>query len=608
MSFTDDAFEYEPLEYDHHDFRLLKLSGSQNGEIDRELYHAAFDSEPYEALSYTWGGPELVEIIKVNNKTLRVTGNLYAALLRLQVPGKGRVLWIDAICIDQTSEADRSRQVSRMRDVFGNACQVIVWLGKATLEIDKFMSWLRQHEKASRGDADARIKDEQILLGARTLLRRPWFNRVWIIQEIANARSSVIYAGGQHISASLFAEVMVTLEEEVDPHCLSVLNLMQQPLEGILQQREENDLAKLLLKFQKCKASDERDKIYALRGLSTDLHDTLELYPDYSQSTTDVVGKAVRYLFEIRDCSIDAVLAFLSSFTSLSVVCLLIAPSDPSVCFAINSMESVSNLLTHQFDRAPFIERSSFLQIEQQDPTGARWASETCYSEIDSLSVRGDEQVTNYRTGGLGSVWNTKSVTWVRGGRNIKVLLIQNLVRDIVQTARFGCGHTLDLLVEVAATWSGEQYVREKALDIAIQEGEREVVELLIERGTDLSVSIDATPFDGPLHTALRLGHEEIAELLIKAGAKMNTDSIHGTALHIAVANGLEKIVQMLLERGADVNYSVHGDAVFAAILEDHEKALQLLIDAGAKVNVPYGCGKPSPLRTAASFRSLKCV
>lgn len=81
---------------------------------------------PFEALSYVWGDPKGVMPIDFDGHEFLVTGNLYCALRHLQLENKERVLWIDALCINQADVDERTSQVNQMQYVFGLASRVVV--------------------------------------------------------------------------------------------------------------------------------------------------------------------------------------------------------------------------------------------------------------------------------------------------------------------------------------------------------------------------------------------------------------------------------------------------------------------------------------------------
>ncbi|KAF2769619.1 HET-domain-containing protein, partial [Teratosphaeria nubilosa] len=84
----------------------------------------------YEAISYCWGSGEIRETIFLNDQAgFKLSMHLLNALYRLRRPLDTRYVWIDAICINQSDDAERSSQVDQMYQIFGQARHVIIWLG-----------------------------------------------------------------------------------------------------------------------------------------------------------------------------------------------------------------------------------------------------------------------------------------------------------------------------------------------------------------------------------------------------------------------------------------------------------------------------------------------
>jgi hypothetical protein len=95
-----------------------------------KLSHVTFGEKPqYEALSYTWGDPNDLEDIIINGLKIKVRANLYSALRHLRTK-EPRVLWADAICIDQGNFQERTYQVGLMDYIYTRASCVLVWLGE----------------------------------------------------------------------------------------------------------------------------------------------------------------------------------------------------------------------------------------------------------------------------------------------------------------------------------------------------------------------------------------------------------------------------------------------------------------------------------------------
>jgi hypothetical protein len=84
----------------------------------------------YEALSYVWGAHVGDCRIDCEGETLFVTKNCEEALRRLRRPKKVRTLWVDSICINQSSNEEKSAQVDLMGEIYGRAKTVLVWLGE----------------------------------------------------------------------------------------------------------------------------------------------------------------------------------------------------------------------------------------------------------------------------------------------------------------------------------------------------------------------------------------------------------------------------------------------------------------------------------------------
>src|ERR1700709_2205583 len=119
------------------EFRLVVLQPC-SGDSDRIICHLVKSkleesNEPqkeFEALSYTWGKPEVgMKDIYINGAPLKVRINLYWALHHLRHPDRERTLWLDALSINHHDIRERNSQVSKMGMVFSQAVGVIVWLG-----------------------------------------------------------------------------------------------------------------------------------------------------------------------------------------------------------------------------------------------------------------------------------------------------------------------------------------------------------------------------------------------------------------------------------------------------------------------------------------------
>lgn len=97
---------------------------------------------PYKALSYVWGSPVGDVPICCGVQELLITENCVAALRKIRHRMKSRMLWVDAICINQQSLDERNHQVALMGDIYSKASEVIIWLGEEILFSNFNMSLL----------------------------------------------------------------------------------------------------------------------------------------------------------------------------------------------------------------------------------------------------------------------------------------------------------------------------------------------------------------------------------------------------------------------------------------------------------------------------------
>ncbi|KAL6693867.1 heterokaryon incompatibility domain-containing protein [Trichoderma pleuroticola] len=321
-------YKYTPLNLEKPAIRLLCLHPGKGSIIVCELFQAELHQREsavsYEALSYTWGSSRLSVTIHVNGCCLSITRNLYNALLDLRYPKKQRILWIDAVCIDQANDKERGHQVGQMGSIYKEADSVIFRLGWGSFLTDLFMESLQRLQKESIQHAcrawsrqDSRweslwIRSFQPVLeehdadltklrqGLQEILEQSWFRRVWILQEVAFAKAGIISCGKKTVSARLFGLTPLLLGITPDAHCQSVLDIMPSPWRESTWWSENRSFYKLLLNFGGSEATDSRDLVYALRGMSSDLANKWNdiLFPNYYKSQEILVNDVIRYIYD----------------------------------------------------------------------------------------------------------------------------------------------------------------------------------------------------------------------------------------------------------------------------------------------------------------------
>ena len=293
-------YPYRPLRYED-SIRLIQLHPCEdvNGPIKFFLLSARLSetSWGYEALSYTWGAeyPKQAIFCQSPQSVLEVTQNCYSALKRLR-NDTVRCLWIDAICINQEDMNEKSVQVRMMERIFKAASRVIVELGEATpgscLLFDELV------EAETSGTLDIRPSpNKSIVRELECLFRRPWFSRVWVIQEVVLNSCVRIVCGSQGCSLTTLRACqfgfgkrhLVTVRE--DP---PVLRLCAK-LDDLKLSR---GLWTVLIRTRSLSSTDPRDRVFALLSLVRSSLGIGRQLIDYTQSCEAIFARVALLLLQ----------------------------------------------------------------------------------------------------------------------------------------------------------------------------------------------------------------------------------------------------------------------------------------------------------------------
>ena len=120
------------------------------------------------------------------------------------------------------------------------------------------------------------------------------------------------------VGSRIFALAPMLINVEPDSHCQAVLDIMPGPSRDSSWWNQRRDLYTLLQRFSQSQASDPRDMIYALLGISSNKTDVYNLQPDYTKSTEEVIDDATSFLFGLPPCSFRTMDKFLGNFTFLT--------------------------------------------------------------------------------------------------------------------------------------------------------------------------------------------------------------------------------------------------------------------------------------------------
>lgn len=178
---------YSPLSPGANNIRLLRLMPCANESTERtklqcKLFEYSLQdlgkrTHLYEALSYTWGGEGKPCVITIEEQDFNITTNLYVALLHLRDRTLERIIWIDAICINQKDPEEQGQQVQLMAIIYNKANRVLVWLGDTADDVEGALEDIQRAAKeGSDEDLDQTINTKAIF----RLLQRPWFQRIWV--------------------------------------------------------------------------------------------------------------------------------------------------------------------------------------------------------------------------------------------------------------------------------------------------------------------------------------------------------------------------------------------------------------------------------------------
>lgn len=326
VSKVNKAYSYDdcPLHEGHIRLLFLRPSGNPDDDIFIELRTYPIEdlvrhSKKYQftALSYNWGEGAETNVVFVDREAtsdsasnqkvsdvafafkrrmrmFTVRPNLYAFLKQFRHPTQLVALWIDRVCINQASNLEKQDQVSRMGRIYSTATNVSIWLGPADQEgkTDRamdFVSMILEGPEEKLHDQYAMNWSDLLLL-----MRRRWFSRRWIIQELALSKNAEVRCGSKRVhwrdfsdAVSIFAlhfdEILKIIKRRPDldkslegikdmqPFGARILvdvlsNTFQRHVDGSIYTPRQG-LESLISSLSTFETSDPRDTVYTLLNL-----------------------------------------------------------------------------------------------------------------------------------------------------------------------------------------------------------------------------------------------------------------------------------------------------------------------------------------------------
>ncbi|KAI6866164.1 hypothetical protein KC323_g4070 [Hortaea werneckii] len=343
------AFWYSPLPQPKTDIRLLSFHhGTQDPDTSTiKLNIESFalqDAPPYAAMSYTWGDPPAQETILIHRCPFPIRWNCWYMLRQLQRHRPYGYFWIDAICINQDDVDEKNCQVQMMGDIYESAECVIACLGEHADDSRLLFEHLGDLNAAmgirgvTQGKIDfarrrnvcvptftwlgtiGRVVAFDLCNALNALMRRRYWTRVWIVQELRLAREVKLLCGSHETDLDVLLVLCSEMEacttygfgkefhkdewqDRPNPPCHDsedhiIYHIQIQDFTRIKRYlgRELGSLHSILTSYCSSGASDKRDHIYGFRRLIEWPLGRPAIQVDYSVPALVVAERLMTYL------------------------------------------------------------------------------------------------------------------------------------------------------------------------------------------------------------------------------------------------------------------------------------------------------------------------
>ncbi|KAK4551994.1 hypothetical protein LTR86_010786 [Recurvomyces mirabilis] len=292
---------YRALDRDAKEIRVLVVHrGKAESEVNCSLRHvwlAGSMTPTYETVSYVWGSSVPEATIRVDGHDTKVTASAERVIRRFRLPDKDRVLWIDAICINQTDIGERSQQVAMMQDIYSNTTHNLVWLG----EDDGSAASAKRSVSAI---ADLLGRDEH---GLRQLYLQSYGGSIPVYLTTSGSSEGQFQQRPKSIPSNLDYDALATM------YMVPWFTRIWDQKHGVFgsewdRQRRKwvprrwASFALLQDNFRGFHATDPRDQVFAILGLwlKTSRLKSLPapVLPDYSRPVIEVFVNVTRFAIE----------------------------------------------------------------------------------------------------------------------------------------------------------------------------------------------------------------------------------------------------------------------------------------------------------------------
>jgi len=309
-------YPYQALNSKNGEIRILYLSSSPDpeSEIECRLVHYHLEENPqFMAISYVWGEAETMRSILLDGVRVEIRQNLFQILQTDRYSETSTAetrFWVDALCINQDDDLEKGSQVALMESIYSQAEVVLAYLGGPSDDSELVFDLLQQY--ASLGGSDSAKEAFKAFLSSSdaenywaaltAFLARPYWSRLWIMQEVILSSRVSLLCGNNIGSWRILAQLLYYLDfrysasmSDIGRKLLSESPLNPRALARAYIGRESGKKWKtsdwLYLSRQR-KASDPRDHIFGILGVV----ENCDLLADYTKSRAEVFGDVVEHV------------------------------------------------------------------------------------------------------------------------------------------------------------------------------------------------------------------------------------------------------------------------------------------------------------------------
>lgn len=272
----------------------------------------------YTAISYTWGDPNLLATILINGKRMQVRRNC-EDVLRQPCWNKNGYFWMDAICINQADNDEKSFQVAKMGKVFRDARQTLACVGLHENDSEFLFERLHKHQRrwarlSNSFDGLGNLRDRpwltlrskstliRLCKALSMFLRRPYFHRVWIYQELFLGKNIQVCCEDKTVELSSLRAIYMThllwiqfptkITQHIDCYSLEEMEDVRYLLETV-KHKSRLSLRELIPVIRTLQSEDIRDRVFGI--LSTiKWHDEKPIRPDYDKDPFDLAVEVLQ--------------------------------------------------------------------------------------------------------------------------------------------------------------------------------------------------------------------------------------------------------------------------------------------------------------------------